>query len=103
MKKNRVLFEVVLVIISNLSIAQINLRNQATSPDENNQLIIRLSSNEKQSFNPTKAEASLGLDNNTSFDLLSKEDDAIGVYYRYQQKINNIPVENSMLIAHTQN
>jgi len=60
----------------------------APSAEENNQLIIRLSSEEKQNFNPSKAEASLGLENNTNFELLSKENDAWGVYYRYQQKIN---------------
>jgi bacillolysin len=103
MKKNRVWAIFVFAIVSNLSVAQINLRNQTSSLEENNQLILRLSSEEKQSFNPTKAEASLGLNDNTSFDLLSKEDDSMGIYYRYQQRINNIPVENSMLIAHTQN
>jgi bacillolysin len=103
MKKRHVLFAVALAIVSNMSFAQINLRNQATAVEENNQLILRLSQEEKQNFNPTKAESALGLDNNTSFALLSKEEDAMGTYYRYQQKINNIPVENSMLIAHTQN
>jgi Zn-dependent metalloprotease len=100
-KHVRLLFA--LTLISHLSIAQINLRNHAPSTEENNQLILRLSSEEKQNFNPVEAESSLDLDKNTSLDLLSKEDDAIGVYYRYQQRINNIPVENSMLIAHTQN
>jgi len=103
MIKNRILLSIAFAIISNLSVAQLNLRNYAPSAEENNQLIIRLSSEEKQNFNPSKAEASLGLENNTNFELLSKENDAWGVYYRYQQKINNIPVENSMLIAHTQN
>lgn len=103
MKKNSLLSILALSFVAQVSFGQLNLSKQATSSDENNQLIIRLSSEEKQSFNPTKAEESLGLDNNTSFILLSKDDDAIGVYYRYQQKINNVPVENSMLIAHTQN
>ncbi len=103
MNYNRLVFLFCLSIISNLSLAQINLRNHAASVEENNQLILRLSSEEKQNFNPTKAEASLGLSNNTSFDLLSKEDDSRGIYYRYKQRINNVPVENSMLIAHTQN
>jgi Zn-dependent metalloprotease len=103
MNKNRILLSIAFAIISNLSVAQLNLRSHVASAEENNQLIIRLSSEEKQNFNPSKAEASLGLENNTNFELLSKENDALGVYYRYQQKINNIPVENSMLIAHTQN
>jgi len=99
----RVLFLFTLSIISNWSIAQINLRNQTSSKEENNQFIIRLSADQKESFNPTNPETSLGLNSNTSLSILSKESDALGVYYRYQQKINNLPVENSMLIAHIQN
>ncbi|MFM7016719.1 MAG: M4 family metallopeptidase [Bacteroidota bacterium] len=91
------------VCVSYLSFGQINLRNHVAPTSENNQFVIRLSEEEKQSFSPTKVEASLGLNNNNTFSLLSKENDALGVYYRYQQKINNIPVENSMLIAHTRN
>ena len=101
MKKNSLLFT--LVCITSLSFGQINLRTRENTSEEKNQFIIRLSDQERQSFNPEKAERSLGLADNVSFNLLSKENDGLGTYYRYQQKINNVPVENSMLIAHTRN
>ncbi len=39
-----------------------------------------------------------------AFKLLSKEKDQLGmVHYRYQQTVNNIPVEGTMYIIHTKN
>ena len=103
MKKQRFHILVAISLITNLSFGQLALKSHVASTEENNQFIIRLAPNQKEVFNPTNPEASLGLNSNTSLSILSKESDALGVYYRYQQKINNLPVENSMLIAHTQN
>ena len=82
MKKKSLLFT--LVCITSLSFGQINLRARENTSEEKNQFIIRLSDQERQSFNPEKAERSLGLADNFSFNLLSKEKDGLGTYYRYQ-------------------
>ena len=53
-------------------------------------------------FNPTNAKSALGLQANADLRLLNSETDRLGqTHYRYLQTYQNIPVENSMLIAHT--
>ena len=62
----------------------------------------KLQAADQVSFNPANAKGSLGLQANADLRLLNAETDQLGqTHYRYLQTYQNIPVENSMLIAHT--
>lgn len=48
--------------------------------------------------------STLELDSKMSFKLINSSKDQIGfVHYRYQQVVNNYPVENAIIMVHTQN
>ncbi len=62
----------------------------------------KLDPGEQVSFNPSNARGTFGLDANSDLVLMTTESDKLGeTHYRYYQSYNNIPVENSMYIAHT--
>ena len=61
----------------------------------------RLEPAEQVDFSAANAKSILGLDANSDLRILTTETDQLGqTHYRYHQTYNNIPVENSMLIAH---
>ena len=61
----------------------------------------KLNAADRINFNPSDPKGSLGLETNSGMLLLNTETDRLGqVHYRYVQTYKNIPVENSMMIAH---
>lgn len=57
---------------------------------------------EQINFSPANARSLFGLDPNSDLVLIRAESDKLGMnHYRFYQSYNNIPVENSMYIAHT--
>ena len=62
----------------------------------------KLEAGDRVDFNASKPKAAFGLEPNADLKLINSETDALGQsHYRYMQTYKNIPVENSMLIAHT--
>jgi len=55
-------------------------------------------------FNSSQVTTLLGLNTNSSLTLQKTQQDKIGfIHYRYYQAYRGVPVENSMLVAHTKN
>ena len=63
---------------------------------------IKLEDAEQVIFSSKNAKSIFGLNPSSGLSLIRSETDKLGmVHYRYTQTYNNIPVENSMYIAHT--
>ena len=92
-----------LTILSVTSLfAQNTLRKMISTEQGTSKQMTILPENQRVPFNPDKARSIFGLDNNTDLVKINTDTDKLGmVHYRYRQTYKNIPIENTMYIAHT--
>lgn len=108
MKKNlqklrSALLIAMVLLTAGSSYGQDNLRQVISGERGKSLSVTRLERENRVTFNLSKIDDILGLDEQADLQLINSEQDQLGQNYRFRELIHGIPVENSMYIVQTEN
>src|SRR5678815_770744 len=102
MKKNFLIITLLLFCVQ--VFAQTNLKQIIKGEKGVSKHFVTLDEKNRPAFDPSQARALFGLDPQSDLVLMNTAHDQVGqTHYGYYQTYQNIPVENTMYIAHTAN
>src|SRR5438128_2410297 len=95
------IFTLLLLALVSAAYSQKTLREMISGEQGTSKHFTTLNATEQISFDPQQARAELSLDPSSDLVIQKTETDQLGfTHYRYYQTYKDIPVENSMYIAH---